>query len=127
MLICVFPKFAVVRIWCSAQGVLIFALPSESEGLGIVVMEAMAAGKPVVATRVGGLPSLVEHGRTGYLFDLNDYEGFAACLRRLCVAPELRRAMGAAGRQRAEADFRTETQVEEVVRMYEEVLRRCRR
>jgi len=99
-----------------------FVLPSEREGLGIVLMEAMASGKPVVAARVGGIPSVVGEGTTGLLFGRDDFAGFARALTELCTDAPLRRAMGEAGRRRAEAEFGETQQVDAVLRMYREVL-----
>ncbi len=59
-----------------------FVLPSRTETLGLVLLEAMAAGCPVVACRAGGVPDAVEHGVTGFLFDPNDDESFAATVKQ---------------------------------------------
>lgn len=75
-------------------------LPSRDEGLSNVVLEAMAAGRPVLATRVGGNPELVEDGATGILFDSGDAAALADALRRLAADPDLREHMGEAARAR---------------------------
>jgi glycosyltransferase involved in cell wall biosynthesis len=77
----------------------VVVLPSHREGLPLAVLEAMAHGRPVVATRVGGIPELVEDGVTGYLVEPGDREGLRAALERLLADPALRRRMGAAARQ----------------------------
>jgi len=76
----------------------VFALPSLSEAYGIAVAEAMAAGLPVVASAVGGVPELVDEGVTGELFPPGDHDALARHLLRLLEAPELRRRMGDAAR-----------------------------
>jgi len=76
----------------------IFVLPSRREGLPASAMEAMATGKPVVATDVRGSRDLVEHGVTGLLVELGDVEGLAQALLRLILDPKLREKMGQAGR-----------------------------
>jgi len=69
-------------------------LTSDFEGTPNVLLEAMASGLPVVAANVGGVPEIVRHGRTGFLLDPNDLEGFVAVLAELLKNPELRTKMG---------------------------------
>jgi glycosyltransferase involved in cell wall biosynthesis len=83
----------------------VFVLTSLSEGMPISVLEAMAAGLPVVATAVGGVPEIVVDGETGFLVPVEDAEAVAAALTRLLDDRSLRERMGAAGRRRAERDF----------------------
>lgn len=78
----------------------IITLTSKHEGLPRCIMEAMAAGKPVVATDVRGSRDLVDDGRTGFLVRLGDAAGLAAALERLARDPELRTSMGAAAREK---------------------------
>jgi glycosyltransferase involved in cell wall biosynthesis len=80
----------------------IFAFPSTTETLGLVAIEAMAAGLPVVGARCGGIPDLVADGETGLLFDPDEPGGLERHLRTLQTDPALRCRMGAAGRHRAE-------------------------
>jgi glycosyltransferase involved in cell wall biosynthesis len=100
----------------------IFALPSLDEGFGFAALEAMAAGLPVVATNVGGLPELVVDGQTGWLVPARDSGMLADCVRRLIADVEMREAMGAAGRQRAQKDFPLSRMVEQIVAVYDRVL-----
>lgn len=81
----------------------ILVLPSYGEGLPNVVLEAMAAGRAVVATHVGAVPEVVRHGRTGLLCAPRDVPALAAALSQLIAHPESRSSMGAAGRARAVA------------------------
>ena len=72
-------------------------MPSLEEGFPIAALDAMAAGLPVVATSVGGVPELIEDGKTGWLVPPRDAEALASRLRLLLCNPELRVSMGAAG------------------------------
>ena len=77
----------------------IFVMPSRTETLGLVVLEAMSSGVPVVAARAGGIPEMIEEGVSGYLFD-NETEAIAA-IRQLLPSAEKREAMGKTARVRA--------------------------
>jgi glycosyltransferase involved in cell wall biosynthesis len=83
----------------------ILVLPSESEGLPFAVLEAMAWGKPVVASAVGGVPEAVVDGETGLLIPPGDVRALETALNTLICHPEMRRQMGLAGRARAERLF----------------------
>ena len=85
-----------------------------------MVLEAMAAGLPVVATRVGGVPELVDPGRTGWLVEPEDAPGLAAALNQALADPEAAQTLGRAGRARALQDFSLET----MAQRYEAVLDR---
>jgi len=78
----------------------VFVLPSLNEGMGRVLVEAMAAGRPVVASRVGGIPDLVRHGETGLLVTPRDDEAIAASISLLLSNPRKAERMGAQGRLR---------------------------
>ena len=79
----------------------VFVLSSRSEGFPVSILEAMAAGLPVVATRVGGVAEAVVHGETGFLVPAADPQALAGALAKLVADVELRRRLGAAGRARA--------------------------
>jgi phosphatidyl-myo-inositol dimannoside synthase len=84
----------------------IFALPSRGEGFGLVYLEAMACGKPVIGGAHGGAPEVIDDGKTGYLVQHGDSGQLATSLETLLADPELARAMGARGRARVEQEFR---------------------
>ncbi len=98
------------------------ALSSVREGLPNVVLEAMAAGLPVVATEVGGVPDCVVHGETGLLSPPGDAEALAANLGRLLASFEVREAMGRAGRVRVERDFSYEAMARRHEAVFSELL-----
>lgn len=115
-----------LRPFLRAAGLLV--LSSRTEALPNVILEAMAAGLPVVASAVGGVPELVTPARTGWLTPPEDPPGLAAALRRLLADPEKCRAFGRAGRCRAVQEF----SLSAMVSRYEEVLQglllnRCQR
>ena len=83
----------------------IFALASFAEGIPVVLMEAMAMEIPCVATRITGIPELIEDGVSGLLVSPSDVEGMAAAMLRLMESAELREALGKAGRQRVQQDY----------------------
>jgi glycosyltransferase involved in cell wall biosynthesis len=100
----------------------IFALPSLFEGLGVAVLEAMAAGKPVVASAVGGIPELVEDQTTGILVPPGDFEALAGALSRLASDPERVRAMGEIGRETVRHRFTMEQMALQNEAFYYDVL-----
>jgi glycosyltransferase involved in cell wall biosynthesis len=83
----------------------LFCLPSFAEGVPVVLMEAMATGRPVVATRVAGIPELVDDGVSGLLVAPGSVEQLVRALERLASSSELRERMGLAGRQKVEQEF----------------------
>jgi len=83
----------------------LFALPSAGEGFGLVFLEAMAAGKPVVGGAHGGTPEVIEEGLTGYLVPHGDVERLASALRVLLTDEGLRRRMGERARARVQSSF----------------------
>lgn len=101
----------------------IAVLTSKREGLPRCVMEAMAAGKPVVATNVRGSRDLVEHGRTGFLVEPGDVKGLAAALEKLVRNQALREKMGAAAREKVR-DYSLEKVLLEMSGIYDRFLGR---
>ncbi len=86
----------------------LYLLPSQSESFGLSALEAMATGVPVVGTRAGGLPEVVEHGVTGFLGEIGDIEGLSrGALELLCDAERWRAASAAARVRAAQFDIRT--------------------
>ena len=83
----------------------VFCLPSFAEGVPVVLMEAMASGRPVVATRIAGIPELVEDGVSGLLVAPGSTEQLTRALERLAASRELRVRMGLAGRRKVEERF----------------------
>lgn len=100
----------------------VLALPSLRETLPVVVQQAMAAGRAVVSTRVGGIPGLVAEGRTGYLAPPGDAAALAAALDRILGDDAHAAALGAAARQEAEARFRLRGVVDRTLAFYRRVL-----
>jgi glycosyltransferase involved in cell wall biosynthesis len=98
-------------------------VPSLWENCPYVVLEAMACGTPVVATRSGGLPELVQDGRTGLLVGPDDPEGFADAICELLNDPERSRRMGAEARRQAESVFSTATVARGMLDVYRELCR----
>lgn len=102
----------------------VFCLPAivdsrgETEGLGVVLIEAMSHGKPVVASRLGGIVDAVEDGQTGLLIPPNDPEALASALLRVIEDGELARRLGEAGRERAKKLFSWESVAERHLRVY---------
>jgi sugar transferase (PEP-CTERM/EpsH1 system associated) len=102
----------------------IFVLSSDSEGLSNTIVEAMAAGLPVVATHVGGADELVSHGVTGLLAPPRDPEALAAALEELASDPARRHLFGAEARRTATTRFSVERMVNDYAQMYRAVSRR---
>jgi len=99
----------------------VFVLPSEYEAFGIVLLEAMACGKPCVGTRVGGVPEVIEDGRTGLVVEYADTGKLAEAIIRLLGNEEERREFGERGRLRVRERFTWEKVVDRIERVYMEV------
>jgi len=105
----------------------VFVLGSNWEGNPLAVMEAMAAGLPVIATEVGGVPELVRSGEEGILVRAGDWSAFADAMQELLNDSEKRIAMGHAARTRAFNEFRVERMVQQYADLYQEAVTKSRR
>lgn len=103
-----------------------FVLPSLCEGMSNTLLEAMASGLPVIATRVGGNPELVQENHSGWLFAPGDVNDLAAGLGRLAHSRNLRCTLGAAARLRAVTQFGLDHMLESYRNLYVELARRRR-
>ncbi|MFH1710131.1 MAG: glycosyltransferase [bacterium] len=101
----------------------ILVAPSLSEPFGRVIVEAMACGKPVVATNVGGIPEIIEDGKTGILVPPKDEKSLATAIIKLFASKDLADSMAAAGRKKAELSFNIGNQVNEIERILDEYLK----
>ncbi len=101
----------------------VFVLPSLYEGFPLSVVEAMASGRPVIATAVGGTPEAVSDGENGLLIPPGDPSALAAAIRSVLSDPVLARRLGSAGRERAFRKFSAAEMVRQVVRLYEDILK----
>lgn len=96
--------------------------PSRIEGLPIAPLEAMACGKPVIATRASSLPEIVENGVSGFLCNLDDIDSFVAACRKLAADPDTLRVFGAAARRRAESFFSEDVVIPQYIQLYRKLL-----
>ena len=101
----------------------VFVLPSLSEGLSMAILEAMMAGKPVVATRVGGNPEIVIDGETGLLVPPKESHALAESLITLLKDRHLAAEFGEQGKRRAQRQFSLQTMVNAYQSLYAECLR----
>ena len=100
----------------------VFVLPSLWEGFGLVLLEAMAAGRPIVASAVGPIPEIVVDGETGLLVPPGDPDALARAVVRVLRAPDLAAHLGRAGRARVEAHFGLDGMVARTDALYQELL-----
>jgi len=97
--------------------------PSRFEGFGLVVLEAMACGKPVIATNISSLPEVMEDGVTGILCPPDDIRSFVIACRKLADNPEILRQYGQAARRRVEELFSENLIIPQYIKLYEKLVR----
>jgi glycosyltransferase involved in cell wall biosynthesis len=114
-----FPGRLEVRDWLKRASVLVHT--SRWEGFGIVLLEAMLAGLPVIATRVSAVPEVVDDGKTGFLVEAGDAAAIADRLDRLLSEPALASAFGEAGRERARRRFSVARMADRTSALYQSV------
>lgn len=115
---------AMPEVYCAAD---LFVLPSRGESFGLVLAEAMAANLPVVASRTGAIPEVIEDGQTGILVPPDDPSALAQALDSILTDPSRSRAMGMTGRARVEAKFTWPRIADRVAELYEQVLSLARK
>jgi glycosyltransferase involved in cell wall biosynthesis len=99
----------------------IFVLPSLFEGFGLVLLEAMAASKPIVATQVSAIPEIVIDGKTGLLVPICDPESLAQALLKLVTNPDMALSFGRYGRKLLEKKFTVEKMVKDTIKVYKTI------
>jgi glycosyltransferase involved in cell wall biosynthesis len=115
------PNAEVLALYAAADVVVVPSVIPDS--LSRVILEAMAAGRPVIGTRVGGTPELVVDGVTGLLVERADPDGLARAIEKLLTDEVLRRALGTEARRRVEERFGAATSVDRLLALYDEVRR----
>jgi len=114
-----------IEDWFALADVIV--LPSRWEGMPLVAIEALAAGKAIVATAVDGTPEVVLHGECGFIVPQGDSAQMAAAITRLLREPQLRRKFGEVGRRRALQHFDSALQIERTERLYLDTLHQSTR
>ncbi len=99
----------------------VFVLPSLSEGLPSVLLEASAAGKPSVASDVNGVSDIVVHGETGYLVGKSDVDSYLQYVKRLLRGEDLARSMGARATEHVKENFNWDVIVDEYEKLYRKI------
>jgi glycosyltransferase involved in cell wall biosynthesis len=115
-----FPGRCEIRDWLARAT--LFAHTSRWEGFGLVLLEAMLASLPIVATRVSAVPEVVAEGETGLLFEPGDMVGIGDALGELLSDPERARSLGDGGLQRARTHFSTARMADETIAVYEKAV-----
>ena len=109
----------IVDYLCAAD---LLVLPSEQESFGLAALEAMAVQLPVIASRVGGIPEVVDDGETGFLSAVGDVDKMAEDAVTLLTDPQLRREMGKRARESAVSRYRTDIVIPQYIEFYNSVL-----
>ena len=104
----------------------IFLLPSELESFGLAALEALACEVPVISTRIGGIPEVVNDGETGFLSDVGDIEKMTADVLRLLADEDLRRSFGEKGRELAVQRYGSDKIIPQYINFYERVVNKAR-
>ncbi|MEM1550700.1 MAG: glycosyltransferase family 4 protein, partial [Candidatus Bathyarchaeia archaeon] len=112
------PNEEVQKLYWEAS---VFVMPSLSEAFGVAILEAMASGTPVVATRVGGIPELVEHNVNGLLVEPNNYKALAEAILTVLENTDIAARLGQQGRITAQR-FGLEQMIKCTYRVYEAIL-----
>ena len=100
----------------------LFVFPSRNEALGIALLEAMYGGLPIIAAKTGGIPEIVEDGKTGLLVNSEDVKGFADAMLHLVKNPELRRTLGIAAREYVALHHSPEAYVDKLSMIHDQLL-----
>jgi len=103
----------------------VFLLPSELESFGLAALEAQACEVPVIATRIGGLPEVVNDGETGFLSDVGDIDKMTSDTMRLLADEELRRSFGERGRELAVQRYSTSKIIPQYIAFYEKIVQKA--
>ena len=112
-----------IREYLSVADLLL--LPSQSESFGLTALEAMACEAPVIATRVGGIPEVVEDGGCGFLFEIGDVDRMARAALKVLGDDTERKRLGARGREIALSNFTTDKIIPQYEELYERVIHEC--
>jgi glycosyltransferase involved in cell wall biosynthesis len=120
------PHVHFLRYRCNAAAMMpgfdVFVHPSRWEGFGLVFLEAMAAGLPIVATQQGSIPEIVQHGQTGLLVPVDDVRALAHAVCILLADRNLAQSIGRVGRRRLEEKFTLAAMVERTCAVYARLL-----
>ncbi|MCW5207337.1 glycosyltransferase family 4 protein [Desulfobulbus sp. US2] len=92
------------------------------ENCSMVVLEAMACGKPIVGTRIGGIPEQIEDGKTGLLFEMGNVRDLAEKMEQLIGSPDLQHQMGHEARKKLEQEYSLEAHHQQLLKIYSDVL-----
>lgn len=109
----------VIKEMCASD---LFFFPSHSEGFPNAILEAMAVGMPVISTRVGAIPEMIEHSKGGYVFDQGDIQGFAKAIHALIADPKLRMQMGRYNRKKCKTEYTYSVVIGQLTRLYSKVI-----